>query len=183
MMSKLDMSIIPTEKHCLLLLKKNGASQKLIDRAKGVTALVKKLASRINVKREILIAGAMLHGIGKTRTLGMKRGFISGRILRDEGVDEAVVRIVECHVGVGIRKKEAVKLGLPPRDFVPKTIEEKLVCYADKLVVGTYVATPDEAKIEFASKLPPTHPWLKRWDKFMAEMKQILGEPHHPLLR
>jgi len=175
-MSKLDMGLIPTEEQCLKLLEKYKTPEKSIEHAKVVTELVKKLVTKVSVKRKIAIAGAMLIDIGKTQTQGLKHGFIGGRILRKEIIDESVISIVEKHIGVGITKIEATRAGLPPRDFVPETMEEKLVSYADKLVIGTYVATPKEAKIEFASHFPPDHSALKRWDAFMSEMRNILGE-------
>ena len=42
--------------------------------------------------------------------------------------------ICERHVGVGISAKDVRQhnLPLPPRDMLPVTIEEQIICYADK---------------------------------------------------
>ena len=40
-------------------------------------------------------------------------------------------------MGAGLTSEEAVKLGLPPGDYIPKTIEEKIVCHADNLIGST----------------------------------------------
>ena len=51
------------------------------------------------------------------------------------GVDlEAFARICERHTGSGITAAEvrAQALPIPVRDYLPETLEEKLVCLADK---------------------------------------------------
>ena len=53
----------------------------------------------------------------------------------------------------GIDKEYAKILGLPPKDYLPKTLEEKIVCYADKLIKGTV-----EVSIKKRFKL-----WKKRF--------------------
>ena len=47
---------------------------------------------------------------------------------------EKYARICERHTGAGLTANEIIaqKLPLPPRDFLPETLEEKLVCLADK---------------------------------------------------
>jgi uncharacterized protein len=47
------------------------------------------------------------------------------------------VAIIRNHIGAGITKEEAVSLGLPEEDFLPRTLEEKIVAHADNLIKGT----------------------------------------------
>ena len=54
------------------------------------------------------------------------------------------MNIIERHIGAGIPKEEAVGLGLPEKDYIPVTIEEKIVAHADNLVFGNKIGTPDE---------------------------------------
>ena len=94
--------------------------------------------------------GAMLHDIGimqchapKILCMGEKpyisHGVCGAEMLRaygrDNGVDlEAYARICERHTGSGITADEivAARMPLPVRDYLPETMEEKLVCLADK---------------------------------------------------
>ena len=39
---------------------------------------------------------------------------------------------------------EAVELGLPPKDYIPTTIEEKIVCLSDKYHIGSKKVNIDE---------------------------------------
>jgi len=96
-----------------------------------------EIADKVDCDRDLVEVGALLHDIGRTKSHGMDHGIIGAQILRDEGVDERIVNIVERHIGAGLTSDEAKKLGLPPKDYVPKTIEEKIVCHADNLIGGT----------------------------------------------
>jgi uncharacterized protein len=169
-----SMAWIPTEKEAWELLKKENTSESVIKHCEAVTKLVKELIRDLPVNQKIIVAGAVLHDIGRSKTHGVQHGVAGAKILREKGVDEKVVRIVETHVGVGIPKEEAVKLGLSDGDLIPETIEEKIVCYADKRLIGTYVATEEEALYDFKKKLGENHPAIKRMKKFFEDVNRIL---------
>ena len=60
-------------------------------------------------------------------------GLVGGRLLREAGY-ERHARVCERHTGTGITQKqiESQQLPLPKADYIPETLEEQLVCYADK---------------------------------------------------
>ena len=87
---------------------------------------------------------AFLHDIGIFMTDAPKfgcygkfpylaHGYLGREILENEGYP-AHGLVCERHVGVGITREDIIKnkLPLPPRDMIPLTIEEEIVCYADK---------------------------------------------------
>ncbi|MBW2583876.1 MAG: HDIG domain-containing protein [Deltaproteobacteria bacterium] len=87
---------------------------------------------------------AMLHDIGILETnspgLGCRgkhsyicHGILGRQLLEKVGVSEYGL-ICERHVGVGISADDVrqFNLPLPPRDMLPISIEEQLICYADK---------------------------------------------------
>ena len=55
-------------------------------------------------------------------------------MLRARGMDDAVVAIVERHIGAGLTAEEAAALGLPRKDYMPTTLAEKIVSQADNLI-------------------------------------------------
>ena len=57
----------------------------------------------------------------------------------------AYARVCERHTGAGLTREEIIKqnLPLPWQDFLPETMEEKLICYADKFFSKT---RPDAEK-------------------------------------
>jgi uncharacterized protein (TIGR00295 family) len=122
-------------KEALALLKKYGASEDVIRHVKKVRDYAVEIASQNpSADRELVEAGALLHDLGRTRTHGIDHAVVGAGILREEGVDERIARIVERHVGAGLTKEEAAYLGLPPGDYLPETLEEKIVCHADNLI-------------------------------------------------
>ena len=60
-------------------------------------------------------------------------GLVGGRLLREAGY-ERHARVCERHTGTGITQEqiESQQLPLPKADYIPETLEEQLVCYADK---------------------------------------------------
>ena len=88
-----------------------------------------------SVDRRILALGAILHDVGRSRARRLvEHGIKSGEILREQGFPEAAARLAETHVGVGIHPEQAASLGLPPGDYIPRTLEERIACYADNLL-------------------------------------------------
>ena len=61
-------------------------------------------------------------------------------MLRLEGFPRHA-RVCERHTGagIGIEDIEAHNLPLPHADFLPETMEEKVICYADKFFSKTHL--------------------------------------------
>ena len=87
---------------------------------------------------------AMLHDIGMFLTRAPQigcygncpyicHGYLGREILEKEGLLGHAL-VCERHVGVGItvREIEEKSLPIPKRDMVPITIEEQIICFADK---------------------------------------------------
>ena len=62
----------------------------------------------------------------------MRHGIIGAKLLREKGY-ESYARVCETHIGTGLTIDDIVKqdLPLPLENFMPITLEEKLVCYSD----------------------------------------------------
>jgi uncharacterized protein len=63
---------------------------------------------------------------------------LGGEILRKEGLP-AHARVAERHTGTGLTRQNILQqaLPLPPDDYVPETLEEQIICYADKFYSKT----------------------------------------------
>lgn len=94
---------------------------------------------------EDIEAAAMLHDIGIYATDApsiechgkepyIRHGIIGGALLREEGVSEEWARVAERHTGAGLTAEDIRIQGLPlpVRDFLPESLLERLICYADK---------------------------------------------------
>ncbi len=121
------------------LHRKYGSGVYVVRHCQAVAMAALLLAEEFNrrgraVDVKAVVAGALLHDIGRSRVKTVRHGVEGAEILEKEGVDPKVVDIVLRHVGAGISPDEAKLLGLPARDYVPHTLEERIVCFADKMV-------------------------------------------------
>lgn len=126
---------------------------------RSVSDLALDIADRLSLPldRGETEAAAMLHDIGIFRTDApgihchgdapyLTHGAIGADLLRSEGAPEELARVAERHTGAGLSPDDLIKLNdilaekgaapaqLLPADrvYLPETLLEKLVCYADK---------------------------------------------------
>ena len=131
------------------------------------SVLVKKKALSIcdshpelNADRAFVENGAMLHDVGIFLTDAptiycfgkepyLRHGFLGAELMRREGYPE-IAGVCERHTGAGLTAEaiEKESLPLPLRDFLPRTIEEQIICFADKFFSKTHLTkekTPEMA--------------------------------------
>lgn len=159
-------------------LKAVGCSEKVIQHCLTVERIALTIAKRIlshghKLDLRLVSRGAILHDIGRAHTHGIRHGIEGGKILRHLGLGR-FARFSEHHLGAGIPKNEAKKLGLPARDFIPQTLEEKIVTYADKLAMGSRKISYGRALEWFRSELGPKHPAIERFKLLHAEIQGLL---------
>lgn len=100
--------------------------------------------AELNIDRRLVEEGAMLHDLGIFMTDApgiychgsepyIRHGVCGAEILRAEGLPQ-LARVCERHTGTGLTAEliRSAALPLPERDYTPETIEEQLICYADK---------------------------------------------------
>lgn len=98
----------------------------------------------LQLDEAFLYDAAMLHDIGiiQTNAVGIKcygtepyicHGMLGGRMLRQECLP-LHARVAERHTGTGLTKETIIaqQLPLPIEDWSPETVEEQVICYADK---------------------------------------------------
>ena len=71
-------------------------------------------------------------------------GYLGAEMLRAEGFP-LHARVCERHTGAGLSREEVAAQGLPipVQDYYPETLEEQLICYADKFYSKSH---PDREK-------------------------------------
>ena len=60
--------------------------------------------------------------------------------------------VLERRFTPGISPEEAVALGFPPGDYIPRTLEQKIVCFADKMLDGDKARPFEEEAKRFVKK-------------------------------
>jgi uncharacterized protein len=149
--------VIPSEGEAVALHRKYGSEQFIIEHCQTVTRVARVLAEEFarrghDVDVGSVVAAAMLHDIGRSKTHTVRHGFEGSQIVESEGADRRVVEIVRKHVGAGIASEESARLGLPDLDYIPRTLEERIVCFADKLVDRNKVRPFEEEVRRFRVK-------------------------------
>lgn len=172
---------LPSRREALNLLAKAGCSPSVVEHCKRVAAFAVKVAKACQKKQpsiniELVEISALLHDIGRSRTHTVNHALEGGRIARTYGLPLSVVHVIERHAGGGIPKEEAKALDWPPKDYLPKTLEEKIVCYADKRVEGLRVVPIDRAVQAYAADLGKNHPTIKRIWALHYEITALAGE-------
>ena len=131
--------------NALALLKKVGLSEHIIQHSIAVADKAVEIAKRIqaaghSVDIEVVESGALLHDIGRVKSQGFRHALEGSKILRKYGLPDSIIRIAETH---------------SLDSLWPRTIEEKIVCYADKIVKGTHeISVHDRFNL-----------WMKRYGK------------------
>jgi len=167
------------EKEAIQLLKRYSTGQRelkiVLAHSKAVQKLALEIAVKINKagKRKADIKfirnAALLHDIGRFEHPPWKHAILHGvagaKILKKEGLPLKYQKVCENHLGAGITKSDVIKqkLPLPTKDYVPKTIDEKIICYADRQIYTT----------EKSSKRVPIEEDIKRLKRYGAAERLI----------
>ncbi|MDA4112630.1 MAG: HDIG domain-containing protein [Thaumarchaeota archaeon] len=175
--------MIPDERQALSLHERYGSSERIVKHCRTVARVSLIISDALAARGKAIdgratMAGALLHDIGRTRTQTIEHGYVGASLLEQEGVDGIVVEIVRRHVGAGISREEAEALGFPEGDYIPRTLEQKVMCFSDKMVSSDVVRPFEEEVKRFQRK---GHD-VDRLRGLKEEIQQALGEDPEPLI-
>jgi uncharacterized protein len=107
------------------------------------------LHPEFGLDKQFLAEASMLHDIGiflcdapRIHCHGthqyIQHGFLGADILRTEGLEKHAL-VCERHTGVGLTLEMILRnnLPLPHREMLPVSVEEQVICYADKFYSKT----------------------------------------------
>lgn len=172
---------LPSKQTAIKLLKQSGCAPRVIQHCKAVAKLAVKIAKTLQKKGykvdiRLVETGALLHDIGRSRTHSVDHAVIGAKIAEASSLPEPVIRIIERHVSGGIPPDEAERLGWPKKSYMPQTLEERTVNYADKLIEGTHKVPMKQTIANFARKMGKNHPAIGRLEALDEEFQSLLGE-------
>lgn len=150
-------------------------SQLVTKKALTIAARHKELG----IDTDFVYAAGMLHDIGIFLTNApsiycygkepyLKHGVLGGGLMRREGYP-MIARVCERHTGAGLTREDIERdnLPLPHRDFLPETMEEKLICYADKFYSKSHLTEEKTAEQALASIKRFGEDGVKRFESWM----------------
>jgi uncharacterized domain HDIG len=137
----------------------------LLTHSRSVADKALQIATRhpeLNLDKTFLEEAAMIHDIGifLTNAHGIDcvgkepyicHGYLGADLIRQEGYPRHAL-VCERHTGAGITVLDIVKneLPLPHRDLLPVSMEEQVICFADKFFSKTHLE--QEKSVEAARK-------------------------------
>ena len=153
----------------------------LVTHSKSVAEMAVEVARKhpeLGADEAFLYEAAMLHDIGIFLTDApgiqcfgtepyIKHGLLGGELLRREGLPRHA-RVAERHTGTGLTREtiERQQLPLPLGDYSPETIEEQIICYADKFFSKSHlerVRTPEQVLRSLEKFGPEGIARMKTW--------------------
>lgn len=138
------------EKRAIEILRKHSTSEKdfkiVLAHSKAMQKIALDIARKVNkagkrkADAQFIRAAAILHDIGRFEyppwKCPVRHGVAGEQILKKEGLGRKYQRVCSTHLGAGITAADVrrQKLPIPAKDYMPRTVEEKILCYADRRV-------------------------------------------------
>ena len=162
----------------------NDCKQILLKHSRMVADFALEMAGRhpeLALDLRFIEEAAMLHDIGIFMTSApdigcvgdapyICHGYLGAELLRKEGLPRHA-RVCERHTGTGLTKERIIASGwpLPAQDMLPETLEEQIVCFADKFfskVKYLHKSRTFEQVVESMARISPeSEEKVKEWAK------------------
>jgi len=135
-----------SKEEAVQILKEEGCEEKVIQHCIVVSEEAVKLAKKNKaagrkVDIKLVEIGGLLHDLGRAKTHSIDHAIVGVKLAKKHGVEKPILEIIKKHIGAGITPEEADYFELPDDDYMPRTLEEKIVAHADNMVKGTKVIT------------------------------------------
>lgn len=151
-------------------------SRQVADRALAIIDRHPEWEKQGLVDRVFVEEAAMLHDIGiifcdapKIHCHGkhqyIEHGYLGAELLRQEGLPKHAL-VAERHTGTGItiEQVEREELPIPVRDYCPQSLEEKIICYADKFYSKSHLGEEVALSKVRANIWKYGHDAIVRWE-------------------
>lgn len=173
------MSSPPSKERALEILRNVGCPPNVVRHCEAVSKLAVEIAKAcqergMNVDLKLVEIGALLHDIGRAKTHGINHGVVGAEIARSKGLPESIISITENHLLAGITAEEAKKFGLPVKDYLPKTLEERIIAYADKRLDGARIVDIEVTISHLSRWLNASDPIIERVRKLHSEFSSMI---------
>ena len=135
------MSTYPSEEECLRILRDAGCKKRVIIHCCTVRTVAEEMIRKIDCNRDLVIAGALLHDLGRAKDHSILHAMIGAEMAEDLGLPKEIVEIIRRHTGAGLDQQDIDEMGLPQGDYIQRTIEQKIVAHADNMVSDNAVVS------------------------------------------
>jgi len=164
----------------LALLHRHGGDAAWIRHCKAVSCVAARVGTLMTptygLDVEYLTVGALLHDIGRYKTHDpIMHGVEGYRLLTALGHHREAF-ICASHILCGMPRAEASRFGLPDRDFLPQTMEQRLVPMLDSLVEFDRPTTLAQRVFSINRRYHDNAWFLGRMEQAAATARKLLEE-------
>ena len=152
--------------------------------ARAVTQMALDLAKKhpeLKMDLQFIEEAAMLHDLGIFLTDAPRihcygnaqylcHGYLGAELLRSLGY-ERHARVCERHTGTGLKKEQILANGwdIPAKDLLPETLEEQLICFADKFFSKTHLSEEKPLERVKASLIKHDPLYIEQFDEWFEK--------------
>jgi uncharacterized protein/tRNA (cytidine56-2'-O)-methyltransferase len=152
------------------MLERAGCTKRVIVHSCTVKAVAVEIAKGFNADMELVVAGALLHDIGRSRDHTIMHAIAGAEMALKLGLPKELSDIIRKHIGAGLDDRDALEMGIPKGDYIPRTIEEKIVAHADNMVSDNKVVPHTHTVEKLKMKGSP-----RGADRVIALHKELSG--------
>jgi len=167
---------LPSREYTLQLLRKYNVPPTVRRHSINVARRALKIANKIRkakVDKNLIVIGALLHDVGRSKSHGFDHAIIGSKMLKERGYPKSLSRICETHILGGLDEDDAKEVGLPVNNYIPSTLEEKIICLADKQCLGTKIVSVEERFASWFNKYGQSAILLKSKKRIEEIQKEI----------
>ena len=146
------MSTYPDVSECLAILTEAGCSRRVLEHVCTVHAMALPIAVGCHADFGLVSAGALLHDLGRSVEQGMTHAVVGARLAEERGLPIEIIEIIRRHIGAGLDNQDVIDFHLPAGDYIPRTLEEKIVAHADNLVSDNRIWSYHKAQERMVAK-------------------------------
>ena len=146
------MSTYPDVSECLGILTEAGCSRRVLEHVCTVHAMALPIAVGCHADFGLVSAGALLHDLGRSVEQGMTHAVVGARLAEERGLPIEIIEIIRRHIGAGLDNQDVIDFHLPAGDYLPRTLEEKIVAHADNLVSDNRIWSYQKAQERMVAK-------------------------------
>jgi len=168
------LSIYPNEFECLEILSRAGCKRRVIIHCCTVRIVAGEIIKKIPCDEALVIAGALLHDIGRSRDHSILHAAVGANMASEYGLSTDISEIIKRHTGAGLDQQDVMEMGLPQGDYMPETIEQKIVAHADNMVSDNMVVAHKHSVDKLLMK--GSQRGARRIEELHSELSLLYGE-------
>ena len=132
------------------------------------------MMKRIDCDRDLVVAGALLHDLGRAKDHSILHAMIGADMAKDLDLPSEVVEIIRKHTGAGLDQQDIIELNLPQGDYIPRTVEEKIVAHSDNMVSDNTVVSHMHSVEKLVMK--GSRRGAEKIERLHLELSKLYGE-------